>query len=238
MSKYGRRSYDIVKKSMIQRPKQLLLPNTIYGPNGQSCQEIFLNSNINNPKVKENLLSLQKTYMSSECYQAHKEWLQFDQQQQECPVRNDDNNKNAMTQLSLIPTLFWYDNIHVAKTSHYRDFVFNNRSKMVAKGGFVEDKLTQVMVRQVEKLGLVEGHSLFGCYLLDDHSGFFFTGHLDGGRYMSEKARETFLKSLMITNDDIEDSSNEVDEESATKRPIEERNKTLSCLFEDSAEST
>jgi len=188
MSKYGRRSYDIVKTTMVQRPTDLLLSNSIYGSNGISCKEILSNSNTNNRRGNESLLSLQKTYMSSESYQAYKEWL----------LCND--CINDMTQLSLIPTLFWYDNIHIAETSHYRDFVFNDSSKMVARGGFVEDKLTQVMVRQVEKLGLVEGHRMFGCYLLDDQSGFFFTGHLDGGRYMSDEAREQFLKTILNKN--------------------------------------
>lgn len=56
---------------------------------------------------------------------------------------------------------------------------------MVKKGGFVEDKLTPVLTRTLEKLGLKKGHARYGCYLLDDHSGLFFTGHLDGGNYMT-----------------------------------------------------
>ena len=61
---------------------------------------------------------------------------------------------------------------------------------MVAKGGFVEDKLSPALRRTVERLGLKDGHSRFGCYLLDDHSGMFFTGHLDGGSYMTEEAKK------------------------------------------------
>lgn len=216
MSKYGRRSYDIVKKTMIQRPMDLLLSNSIYGGNGISCQEILSNSNTSNSRGNESLLTLQKTYMSSESYQAHKEWLVCKQQEQ------GNDNMTDMTQLSLIPTLFWYDNIHIAETSHYRDLVFDDKSKMVAKGGFVEDKLTQVMVRQVEKLGLVEGHRMFGCYLLDDHSGFFFTGHLDGGRYMSDKARKEFLKTILHKNSTRNDGlvHGEINKEKELERNI------------------
>jgi hypothetical protein len=219
MSKYGRRSYDIVKTTMVQRPTDLLLSNSIYGSNGISCQEILSNTNTNNRRGNESLLSLQKTYMSSESYQAYKEWLLCKQQQQSNDCIND------VTQLSLIPTLFWYDNIHIAETSHYRDFVFNDSSKMVARGGFVEDKLTQVMVRQVEKLGLVEGHRMFGCYLLDDHSGFFFTGHLDGGRYMSDEARVQFLKTILnknsTENDDLMHDNSNLEKEAELKAYVQ-----------------
>ena len=193
MSKYGRRSYDTLNKEMVQRPKELLLPAKIYGRDGQSCQEML--EGLRSVELVENLLSFQKTYLAAESYTAHQKW-ELDQLQHDA---EHSKGENALTQLSLIPTLFWYDNIHITETSHYRDFVYNDKFKMVAKGSFVEDKLTQVMIRQVEKLGLVEGHRLFGCYLLDDHSGFFFTGHLDGGRYMSETARNAFLSNKMAS---------------------------------------
>lgn len=92
-------------------------------------------------------------------------------------------NKDGFHQLSLTPTLFWYDNTHIVRTSHYRDFIFNPVYKMVARGGFVEDKLSPIMKRSCERLGLKDGHAKFGCYILDDHSGDVFTGHLDGGSY-------------------------------------------------------
>jgi hypothetical protein len=47
-----------------------------------------------------------------------------------------------------------------------------------------------VIAKAVERLGLADGHARFGCYLLDDHSGFFFTGHLDGGSYISRAEKE------------------------------------------------
>lgn len=64
---------------------------------------------------------------------------------------------------------------------------------MVARGGFVEDKLSPVLKRTVERLGLKEGHSRFGCYLLDDHAGVPFTGHLDGGSYITQAQRDELL---------------------------------------------
>ena len=105
---------------------------------------------------------------------------------------DQDNRDDGSHQLSLTLTLFWYDNTHVCKTSHYRDFVFEPKNHMVARGGFVEDKTSPAIVRNVERLGLREGHSRFGCYLLDDHSGYFFTGHLDGGSYMTREGKIRF----------------------------------------------
>ena len=32
-----------------------------------------------------------------------------------------------------------YDSTHLARTEHYRNFVFAPRSKLVARGGFIED---------------------------------------------------------------------------------------------------
>ena len=48
--------------------------------------------------------------------------------------------------LRLLPLLQWYDSTHLCGTAHYRDFVFGERGgrRMVAKGGFIEDKLCQV----------------------------------------------------------------------------------------------
>lgn len=65
---------------------------------------------------------------------------------------------------------------------------------MVAKGGFVEDKLSPVLTKTLERLGLKEGHARFGCYLLDDHSGRYFTGHMDGGSYMTKEQRQQVQK--------------------------------------------
>ena len=97
--------------------------------------------------------------------------------------------------MSLVPTLYWYDNIHICETRHYRDFIFHPQYKMCVRGGFVEDKLSPILKRTVERLGLRDGHSRFGCYLLDDHSGMFFTGHLDGGSYLSPEERNALRLS-------------------------------------------
>eukprot|EP00546_Thalassionema_frauenfeldii_P001527 CAMPEP_0178934900 /NCGR_PEP_ID=MMETSP0786-20121207/24177_1 /TAXON_ID=186022 /ORGANISM="Thalassionema frauenfeldii, Strain CCMP 1798" /LENGTH=231 /DNA_ID=CAMNT_0020612849 /DNA_START=432 /DNA_END=1127 /DNA_ORIENTATION=- len=149
-----------------------------YGPNiSTDTMELYDGTD----KLRQNIEALRQNYQSSYQYSSFQEWQQ---QQQQPTVPTVPQQK--VVQLSLIPTFFWYDNIHVCCTSHYRDFIFNPTYKMVARGGFVEDKLSPVIKRNVERLGsLQRAHARFGCYLLDDHSGLFFTGHLDGGSYLT-----------------------------------------------------
>ena len=64
---------------------------------------------------------------------------------------------------------------------------------MVAKGGFVEDKLSPVITKSVERLGLKKGHGRFGSYLLDDHSGYFFTG----------KSAVLFMRKSSVSNSNL-----------------------------------
>jgi hypothetical protein len=204
--KYGK-TYGDQLNEMILRPPELLLDATVYGPDSGPIDK--MSALLHNDKVRQKVETLAENYHSgSSQAMGHREWLlqqqqhhqqhhhhhqQQQQQQQESNNRNaDGDNENGETtnigfcQLSLTPTLFWYDNVHICDTAHYRDFIFHPSYKMVARGGFVEDKLSPVLKRTVERLGLQEGHARFGCYLLDDHSGTFFTGHLDGGSFLTE----------------------------------------------------
>jgi hypothetical protein len=170
-SKYSRRAVNELK-SMIIRPKELNIHGNIYGPNGKSLANM-----VEPPSEKRRRLReiARETYKASHQNLNYEEWLQS--------MAAQGVNKDGFHQLSLTPTLFWYDNTHIVRTSHYRDFIFNPVYKMVARGGFVEDKLSPIMKRSCERLGLKDGHAKFGCYILDDHSGDVFTGHLDGGSY-------------------------------------------------------
>lgn len=170
-SKYSRRAVNELK-AMIIRPKELNIKGNIYGPNGKSLANM-----VEPPSEKRRRLRdiARETYKASHQNLNYEEWLQS--------MAAQGVNKDGFHQLSLTPTLFWYDNTHIVRTSHYRDFIFNPVYKMVARGGFVEDKLSPIMKRSCERLGLKDGHAKFGCYILDDHSGDVFTGHLDGGSY-------------------------------------------------------
>ena len=163
-----------------------------------------------NERVRKNVEALAVTYRTTQQYLGHMEMVLNKQLQiaendedDNGTIDNDDSANSTINnhqhdctnrqQLSLTPTLFWYDNVHICETEHYRSFIFDKSKRMVAKGGFVEDKLSPVIVSNVERYGLRDGHSDFGCYLVDDHTGYFYTGHLDGGSYMSPDDRKEMV---------------------------------------------
>jgi len=173
LSKYGKTACDELCKLVIS-PPQLALDSCIYGPEGSSIKNMQFQSE----SVKRNAYALAQTYKGTVQFLSNVEMTSKSEQ------------KSGKHQLTLTPILFWYDNTHICETAHYRDFIFNPKEKHVKRGGFVEDKLSPVIFRHVEKLGLQQAHSKFGCYVLDDHSGFFFTGHLDGGSYMTVEEKQ------------------------------------------------
>lgn len=173
LSKYGKESYDDMSR-LVLRPPELELNASIYGPEGSSCRQLVC--------LSENVLMsttlLAQNYMRSLQCLGQQEWLKS---HPPAPGRH---------QLTLTPTLFWYDNTHIVDTAHYRDFILHPKYQLVARGGFVEDKLSPSIAKSVDRLGLAKGHARYGCFLLDDHCGYFFTGHLDGGHFMTRKQRE------------------------------------------------
>jgi len=174
--------------SMVLHVPELRVSASEYGPDSASTRAMTVGSE----KIRKSIASLVSNYRTSH---------QAATAQPAGPQAEEENGSAAATplslheqqQLTLIPTLFWYDNIHICDTKHYRDFIFHEPFKMVARGGFVEDKLSPVIKRTVERMGLRDGHSRFGCYLLDDHSGMFFSGHLDGGSYVTEEQRKKVI---------------------------------------------
>lgn len=178
--KYGKASKEELG-NMILRPPELLLDAATYGPNGNSDEAL---ADLVGEKVLKSIRACAGAYRTSMQCTKQLKWVQ------------DHPPPEGKHQLSLTPTLFWFDNTHICETAHYRDFVFHLKYKMVARGGFVEDKLSPVMKRTTERLGLTEGHARFGCYILDDHSGLFFTGHLDGGSYVTEETRAAMVETM------------------------------------------
>jgi len=168
-TKFGKRFSEEMTE-MILRPPELLVDDNIgYGPNAKSIK-LYGYKNT----VEKRMYDFMDTYRGS--LQARSE--------AEVPV------VPGKTQMSLTPTLFWYDNVHLAEVAFYSDFIFDPSLKMVVRGGFVEDKLSPVMKKTVDRLGLKDGHSRFGCYILDDHAGAHFTGHFDGGSYLTIEERK------------------------------------------------
>lgn len=82
--------------------------------------------------------------------------------------------------LQFLPLIQWYDSTHVCETKYYREFVFGPR-KLVAKGGFIEDKLGQEELALIKKNGVEAAHPEFGTFVA---VGPWFpepvVGHLDG----------------------------------------------------------
>jgi hypothetical protein len=174
-SKYGPDAATELGK-LILRPPELVVDAKLYGPDSQSFQHMLHADDLSD-QVRDSNQTLLETY------HAHAQrWAEVDSKKY--------INSPGQHQMILMPTLYWYDNTHLAETAHYRDFIYDPRYKMVARGGFVEDKLSPVLVKTVERFGLAEGHARFGCFLLDDCSGLFFTGHLDGGSYLTDEQRQ------------------------------------------------
>ena len=183
LGKYGKSAHRDLAK-LVLRPPELRLDPTLYGPAVPVESIQVYGPHVNNiDKLQKNLQALAVNYRKSNQNKTSSEG----------PSGTGSDGKH---QLTLTPTLFWYDNTHIVETAHYRDFVFNEKYRMVARGGFVEDKLSPVITRSVERLGLKDGHAKFGCYLLDDHSGLFFTGHLDGGAFITSSERGQMLSNM------------------------------------------
>jgi hypothetical protein len=176
MSKYGKQYMDEMKELTLRLP-ELALDSEKYG-----SERLGTIIGGGDDKLQQSLRQLAETYNRSQQYSEHKKWL-------------EQHPLDGKVQLTLLPLFFWYDNIHICETSHYRDFIFNPKYRMVKRGGFIEDKVSPVLKKTVERFGLANGHARFGCYLLDDHSGFFFTGHYDGGSYISEKDRQEMFQN-------------------------------------------
>lgn len=179
VGKYGRHYQKEFDEAVLRVP-ELIVSSSKYGPDSDSVKAMSCDSD----KLLLNIASLVETYKASAQGEIPQEKNRNDRGGSLIP-----SLKEGQHQIILTPTLFWYDNVHICETAHYRDFIFNPSFKMVARGGFVEDKLSPVMKRTVERLGFKEGHSRFGCFLLDDASGMFFTGHLDGGSYLTSSAK-------------------------------------------------
>ncbi len=169
IGKYGKRMAEESRDHHMRRPEALLLPSKDY-----ACDEVAEELLRTFPRCTEKYTTLREAYRTSPHYS---------------PYVPDKVAKEDFVQASLIPTFFWYDNIHIVRTEHYRDWVFDPEKKLVARGGFVEDKLSPKMVTDVKDKGMAGGWGQYGCFLLDDHCGVPFTGHLDGGSWMTDEER-------------------------------------------------
>lgn len=122
-SKYGGGALNEMLE-MVIKPPELLLDSTNYGPTAVSAKDmlLFQRDSNGNKKIEKNLLAFAQTYQGTiQCTS-------------NCSTPVDIELLEGKHQLSLTPTLFWYDNTHVCETAHYRDFIFDPKYKMVARG--------------------------------------------------------------------------------------------------------
>lgn len=139
---------------LIVRPDELKVSSKLYGPGSESINEIVYSANV---KRRANFKAVIEKYRGSQQNIDHMEWLKSNPQ----PI--------GSCQLTLTPTYFWYDNVHIVETKHYRDFIFDPKHSMIAKGGFVEDKLSPIIKRTVGKVSTQ--NQLFLLYDYDDIKG-------------------------------------------------------------------
>jgi hypothetical protein len=198
VAKYGKAMLQSLKACM-KRPPELRLDPRLF-TSKEVAERVFESY----PRVSEKYRSLCENYKNSPPYAELRgeEVSEVGEREGEgCSNRGsdgggdgggdggDDGGGDVKCQATLIPTLFWYDNVHITRTDHYRDWVFEPERKLVKRGGFVEDKLSPKMVDDVKSKGFSEGWSPYGCFLVDDHCGVAFTGHMDGGAWMTDDMR-------------------------------------------------
>eukprot|EP00927_Polykrikos_kofoidii_P009440 TRINITY_DN13935_c0_g1_i1.p1 TRINITY_DN13935_c0_g1~~TRINITY_DN13935_c0_g1_i1.p1 ORF type:complete len:387 (+),score=62.23 TRINITY_DN13935_c0_g1_i1:36-1163(+) len=85
--------------------------------------------------------------------------------------------------LVLMPLIQWYDSAHVCETEYYRNFVFDPVRKLVARGGFIEDKFGQFQLADIRKRGVDVAHPEYGTFIAVGPASEFgehIIGHLDG----------------------------------------------------------
>lgn len=96
----------------------------------------------------------------------------------------------SLSGIRFLPLIQWHDSSHFASTEYYRNFVFGTEEKLVAKGGFIEDKLGQQQGFDLREKGW-SSHAKYGTWLLDDgvYAPARMVGHLDGKRFLRKEEK-------------------------------------------------
>mmetsp|Transcript_64829 Transcript_64829/g.153261 ORF Transcript_64829/g.153261 Transcript_64829/m.153261 type:complete len:286 (-) Transcript_64829:173-1030(-) len=101
---------------------------------------------------------------------------------------------------TLQPLWYWFDTTHVTSRQHYTDFVLGGGSgASIKRGGFIEDKLGQLQLRQLREHG-PPSHAQHGTFILIrscadgtsdpdcPEAATVFTMHLDSGKFGNQAA--------------------------------------------------
>ena len=100
--------------------------------------------------------------------------------------------------MPLLPMPFWYDKNHIAKVSHYKEFVFGKYSYLVKN--FIEDTLGQAELHEVTTYGM-ETINKFGTYLLFDDDKNMCLMHLHGRAFLTDEQRLLKIEQNKQDND-------------------------------------
>ena len=119
-----------------------------------------------------------KNYSSSQAMHVENEWR----------AQNSQCNKPNHIQMTLSPLLFWFDATHVCDVKHYRDLISSSKVR-IKRGSFLETRISLALRKSVNENGFREAHPDFGCYLLDEHTGYVFTRHIDGRKHLTEEQK-------------------------------------------------
>lgn len=150
LHKYGK-SYREEFDEMILRPPELLVDMMEYGPSSRSMDNMKQCSC--SDQVWKSIVAVSNAYQSSNQRLCQLKWLEKNPPPQ------------GMHQMSLTPTLFWYDNIHICETAHYRGFIFDPSYKMVARGGELDRKRTESGSLRINMIQVVLMSHVFLSYL-------------------------------------------------------------------------
>ena len=93
----------------------------------------------------------------------------------------------------LLPCVQFLDSTHIAKTQWYRDFVFDPERRLVARGGFIEDKLGQTQLADFRIRGLAAVKH-WKTWLLDDDESRA-VAHINGRRFITEEKRKALKEA-------------------------------------------
>ena len=97
-------------------------------------------------------------------------------------INSKEQATNGEHEQHLLPCLKWYDSTHLAYSHFYRNIVFSKELQLVAKGGFIEDKLGQKQRQYYLQHGVKKAINFWKMWIFQDDAPNVvkMVAHLDG----------------------------------------------------------
>ncbi|KAJ3195671.1 hypothetical protein HK101_011413 [Irineochytrium annulatum] len=100
---------------------------------------------------------------------------------------------NGFMGIPLCKSFFWFDKNHIARTDHYRTFIFSKGR--FSRGDFIEDTYGQDMIASIKEGGLDAWKEHRGVYLYHPDDGrIAAVVHVNGREYLGEEGRKRMEK--------------------------------------------